>query len=199
MNIRIAGAVLAILVGHMATLGGSAGAGPNPSVAQLRWMVGCFEMRSGDRLVEEHRMGVRSGSMLGMARTTTRKGLGEYELTLIQERAGKIVFEARPSGQPAAVFTATSVGPDSVVFAAPEHDYPQVVGYRRVGPDSVIAWISGRSGGKAERRIEFPYVRVSCAEAAREALGEGPTKGAAVDSTAGLAEGSRGRIPGGCS
>lgn len=98
------------------------------SVEQVRWLAGCLEMRSGDRVVEEQRMGVRGASMLGMARTTTSKGLIE---------------------------------PDSVVFAAPEHDYPQIVGYRRSGADSVVAWIDGTSGGKP-RRIEFSYRRVAC-------------------------------------
>ena len=133
----------------------------NDPLQHLRWMAGCFEMRSKDRLVEEQRMDVRGGSMLGMARTTTPRGLGEYELTLIHEKDGKIVFEAHPSGQPTAEFRATFVRADSVVFAAPEHDYPQIVGYRRSGPDSVVAWIDGSTGGKS-RRLEFPYRRVSC-------------------------------------
>jgi hypothetical protein len=144
-----------------AGLAGTDAATPDPSVAQLGWLAGCLEMRSGDRVVEEHRMAVRGESMLGMGRTTTSRGLTEYELTLIQQKAGKIIFEARPSGQPVATFTATSAGPDSVVFAAPEHDYPQIVGYRRSGADSVVAWIDGQSGGK-QRRIEFPYRRVPC-------------------------------------
>ena len=128
---------------------------------RLGWLAGCLEMRSGDRLVEEHRMDLRAGSMLGMGRTTSSKGLMDFELTLIQEKAGKIVFEAHPSGQPPAVFTATSVNRDSVVFEAPLHDYPQIVGYRRAGSDSVIAWIDGRQSGKRQR-IEFPYRRVTC-------------------------------------
>lgn len=134
---------------------------PALSVESLRWLAGCMEMRSGDRLVEEHRMSLRAGSMLGMARTTSSRGLMEYELTLIQEKAGGIVFEAHPSGQPPAVFAARRANADSVVFEAPEHDYPQVVGYRRAGPDSIIAWIDGRQGGKRQR-IEFPYRRVPC-------------------------------------
>ena len=52
--------------------------GRNDTLEDLRWMAGCFEMRSKDRLVEEQRMDVRGGSMLGMARTTTSRGLGEY-------------------------------------------------------------------------------------------------------------------------
>jgi hypothetical protein len=119
-------------------------------------------MRSGDRVVEEQRMDLRAGSMLGMARTSTSRGLMEYELTLIQEKAGEIVLEAHPSGQPPAAFTATAANADSVVFEAPKHDYPQIVGYRRAGPDSVIAWIDGRRGGKRQR-VEFPYRRVACA------------------------------------
>jgi hypothetical protein len=133
----------------------------NDPLQDLRWMAGCFEMRSKDRLVEEQRMDVRAGSMLGMARTTTPGGLGEYELTLIREKGGKIVFEAHPSGQPAAEFTATVVGADSVIFSAPEHDYPQIVGYRRSGRDSVVAWIDGQAHGKSQR-VEFPYRRVPC-------------------------------------
>lgn len=162
MPIRMFGAVLAILSGHgLAISTARVASTAGPSVAQLSWMAGCFELRSGDRLVEEHRMDVRGGSMLGMARTTTTSGLGEYELTLIQEKRAKVVFEAHPSGQPPAVFTATVVGPDSAIFAAPEHDYPQIVGYRRAGPDSVVAWIDGTTRGKS-RRVEFPYRRVAC-------------------------------------
>jgi uncharacterized protein DUF6265 len=134
------------------------------SVESLRWLAGCLEMRSGDRVVEEYRMGLRAGSMLGMARTTSSRGLLEYELTLIQEKAGKILLEAHPSGQAAAVFLATSANADSVVFQAPEHDYPQIVGYRRSGPDSVIAWIDGKQGAERQK-IEFPYRRVACSGA----------------------------------
>ncbi|MDF3052022.1 MAG: hypothetical protein K0S19_127 [Geminicoccaceae bacterium] len=155
----IAGSVVLALAGIVGAV--PASSRDNPSVTQLGWLAGCLEMRSGDRLVEEQRMSVRAGSMLGMARTTSAKGLGEFELTLIHEKDGKIVFEARPSGQPTATFTATVAGPDSVVFAAPGHDYPQIVGYRRAGADSVVAWIDGKTGGKS-RRVEFPYRRVGC-------------------------------------
>ena len=162
MHTWIAGAVVAVLVAVAATVPGAPQAtSAGPSVVQLGWLAGCLELRSGDRVVEEHRMPVRAGSMLGMARTTTSKGLSEYELTLIREKGGKLVFQAHPSGQPAATFTATLAGPDSVIFAAPEHDYPQVVGYRRLGADSVVGWIDGTAGGKS-RRVEFPYRRVPC-------------------------------------
>jgi len=161
MQIRILAASMAISA--LGTLGLTRAGSPavDSPLQKLRWMAGCLEMSSGDRFVEEQRMDLRGGSMLGMARTTTSRGLGEYELTLIHEKGGKIVFEAHPSGQPAAEFTARVVGSDSVIFSAPEHDYPQIVGYRRSGPDSVVAWIDGKTGGRSQR-VEFPYRRVPC-------------------------------------
>ena len=42
------------------------------------------------------------------------------------------------------------------------HDFPQRVGYRRLGGDSLIGWIEGTRDGRA-RRIDFPYARVACA------------------------------------
>ncbi len=129
---------------------------------RVGWLAGCLEMRKGDLVVEEHRMRARGASMLGMSRTTSSKGLVEYELTLVREQDGRLTYEAHPSGQPTAVFTAIAVSDDSVVFSNPQHDYPQVVGYRRAGADSVIAWIDGMSRGK-QRRMEFPYRRATCA------------------------------------
>jgi Domain of unknown function (DUF6265) len=162
--LRSAGVLIAVL--GIALAARSLGSSPAPPadtpIDHIGWLAGCLELRDGDRVVEEDRMGIRQGSMLGMSRTTSSKGLAEYELTLIREREGKLLYEAHPSGQEGAVFTATVVSDDSVVFAAPEHDYPQVVGYRRVGADSVLAWIDGKSQGK-RLRLDFPYRRVACA------------------------------------
>jgi hypothetical protein len=158
-GILLAGLGIAVVAPN---LGSSPPTPQNAPINRVAWLAGCLELRDGDRVIEENRMGIRHGSMLGMARTTSSKGLGEYELTLIREREGRLVYEAHPSGQEGAVFTATAVSGDSVVFAAPEHDYPQVVGYRRAGSDSVVAWIDGKSQGKP-LRIEFPYRRVACA------------------------------------
>ena len=132
-----------------------------PRAATVSWLAGCLEMRSANRVVEEQRMAERGGTMLGMGRTVGGRGLSDYELTLIKEDSGRLVFEAHPKGQPPATFAARVATADSVVFEAPEHDFPQRVGYRRVGADSVLAWVEGTMNGKA-RRIEFPYRRVLC-------------------------------------
>lgn len=161
---RGAGILLAVLgiVAMARYLDSSAQTRPNPAINKIAWLVGCLELRDGDRVVEEDRMAIRQATMLGMGRTTTSKGLGDYELSLIRERQGKLVYEAHPGGREGAVFTAIALSDDSVVFSAPEHDYPQVVGYKRVAADSVLAWIDGKAQGKT-MRVDFPYRRVACA------------------------------------
>ncbi|MEO8562508.1 MAG: DUF6265 family protein [bacterium] len=62
----------------------------------------------------------RAGTMLGMGRTSSDKGLAEYELTLIKQDGARLLFEAHPSGQAPATFVATVANADSVLFAAPE-------------------------------------------------------------------------------
>ena len=130
-------------------------------ISTLAWLTGCLELRTPTRLVEEQRMAPREGTMLGMGRTTTSRGLGEYELTLIRQDSTRLIYEAHPSAQPVATFVARTATADSVVFEAPEHDFPQRVGYRRIGSDSVLGWIDGTIKGKS-RRVEFPYRRVPC-------------------------------------
>ena len=129
--------------------------------SMVSWLAGCLEMRTASRVVEEQRMTERGGTMLGMARTVGTRGLADYELTLIKTDGGRLVFEAHPKGQPSATFVARVATRDSVVFEAPAHDFPQRVGYRRLGADSVLAWVEGTMNGKS-RRIEFPYRRVPC-------------------------------------
>jgi hypothetical protein len=162
-RVALAGVTVALVGLSAAALGSARRTSPARTTALERfaWLAGCFEMKKGSLVVEEHRMVPRAGTMLGMSRTTSEKGLVEYELTLLRERDGLLVYEAYPSGQPVAAFSATLTAGDSIVFADPAHDYPQTIGYRRAGPDSVIAWIDGISRGKP-RRVEFPYRRVAC-------------------------------------
>ena len=98
--------------------------------------------------------------MLSMGRTVRGNQLVEYEWILLREKDGVLEYEAHPSGQAPAVFTARTATANEVVFENGAHDFPQRVGYRGDG-DALIAWIDGTVNGKS-RRVEFPYHRVAC-------------------------------------
>jgi hypothetical protein len=129
-------------------------------IASVAWLQGCWQMTAGERVVEEHWMAPRAGVMLNIGRTVRGDTLVEYEWVMLSERNGALAYEAHPSGQPSAVFTAQSASATEVVFENPQHDFPQRVGYRRDG-DTMLAWVEGTVGGKS-RRVEFPYRRVAC-------------------------------------
>jgi hypothetical protein len=131
------------------------------TIQDVAWLHGCWELRDGDRVVEERWMPPRAGSMLGVGRTTRGAKLVEHEYIVLTERDGRLAYEAHPSGQPATTFTSRPISGREVVFEDPTHDFPQRVGYRSTGPGQLLAWVEGTSSGKA-RRIEFAYRLVNC-------------------------------------
>ena len=131
------------------------------SIKEVAWLQGCWELREGDRLVEERWMPPRAGSMLGVGRTTRGSKLVEHEYIVLTERDGRLAYEAHPSGQAATTFMSQPITGREVVFEDPAHDFPQRVGYKSTGPGQMLAWVEGTSGGK-QRRIEFPYRLVNC-------------------------------------
>ena len=138
----------------------------NPTVGhgtidRVAWLQGCWELSSGNRIVEEQWTRPRGGIMLGVGRTTRDGRLVEYESVVLREQEGRLAYEAHPSGQESAVFMSREISDTSVVFENPTHDFPQRVGYERPGSDALSAWVEGSVQGQS-RRIDFPYRRVSC-------------------------------------
>ena len=136
------------------------GAHQGNAIQQLAWLQGCWESSSTARTVEEQWTAPRGRSMVGLSRTVRGGELVAYELVVIRERGDRLVYIAHPSGQPSAEFMSTALSEGSVVFENAGHEFPQRIGYRRQGP-SLHAWIEGTEEGQ-ERRVEFPYRRVSC-------------------------------------
>jgi hypothetical protein len=149
--------VLALCVALQAAATGQSTA----RVEQVGWLAGCWAYMNGQRTVEEQWMAPRGHTMLSAGRTTQGDTLVEYEMVLIREQSGQLVYESHPSGQPSAVFLSRTVSENEVVFENLQHDFPQRIGYRREG-DSLRAWIEGPRNGQM-RRVEFPYDRVACA------------------------------------
>ena len=143
-----------------------AGAWPAHAVAQatidrVAWMQGCWQMTSGDRVVEENWTAPKAGIMLASGRTVRGGKLAGHEFVLLAERDGRLAYEAHPSDQPSTTFMSKEIDATSVVFEDPTHDFPQRVGYRRVAADRLLAWIEGTVSGKL-RRQEFPLQRIEC-------------------------------------
>jgi hypothetical protein len=131
-------------------------------IQRVAWLQGCWETSSPQRVIEEQWMAPRGANMVGMSRTVRGDALAAYEFLIVRESGERLEYESHPSGQNSATFLSSTVNDSMVLFENPQHDFPQRIGYRRDGPDSLLAWIEGTDKGQS-RRIEFPYRRVSCA------------------------------------
>ena len=132
-----------------------------PTVAQVGWMAGCWELAAGPRLIEEQWMRPRGGLMLGASRTVAGDSLREYEQVALFERGGRLVYAAAPARQAPAEFESIAVSDSLVIFENPAHDFPQRIIYRRRGADSLLARVEGMRGGQL-RGSDFPYRRIIC-------------------------------------
>ena len=135
-------------------------------IDRVRYLQGCWERRANDRVVEEQWSRPMGGTMMGTGRTVVRDSVRSYEFTRIYTRGTRLVYAAQPSGQKPAEFESTVLTDDEVVFANPQHDYPQRVIYRKGGPDSLMARTEGKING-VERDIDFIYRRVACEPVAK--------------------------------
>ena len=156
------GAAAAIALSATGALAqGRATSAARPTSA-LEWLAGCWERRSGERVIEEHWTAPRAGMLLGVGRTTLGDSVVEHEFVRIYEAGDTLVYAAHPSGQVPAEFRAPPPRAGGVVtFENAAHDFPQRVIYRRAGPDSLVARVEGTRRGVV-RGADFPYRRVPC-------------------------------------
>jgi hypothetical protein len=132
-------------------------ASADADIGKLTWLTGCWSLSRPDGETEEHWMSPRGATMLGMSRTVRDGKTVEHEFLQIRLEAGRLAYEARPSGQPPAIFPLKSLEADAVTFENPSHDFPQRISYRRTS-DGVTARIEGTANGKS-RGVDFPFVR----------------------------------------
>jgi hypothetical protein len=131
---------------------------PAPRIDSLQWLSGCWTMTSSAVVIEEHWMRPAGGTMLGMSRTIRDGRTTEFEFLQIRDDSGRLVYDARPSGQPPATFPLLKLGGNEVVFEDPAHDFPQRIIYRRGTDGNVTARIEGTKNGQV-REIDYPYQR----------------------------------------
>lgn len=126
-------------------------------VDQLAWIVGVWQPTSPGGPTEiwaapEH------GTLRGFSVSHQEDAVDEFELLAIEQHARSVVYLARPNGlTPSTPFALVEIGPASVVFANPDNDFPQRIGYQRTA-DQLTAWIEG-PGPEGTRRISWTWSR----------------------------------------
>jgi Domain of unknown function (DUF6265) len=150
-----------------------AGAEPAPDRAteshsrlgDLAFMAGCWRGASGGgATIDEYYTPPSENLMLGVSRYTKGGKVSSYEFTTIASRGDSdLVLTPRPSGQSPVDFSLAKLEPGSATWSNPKHDFPQVIAYRRLGKDSLVARIEGPGSG-GPRSSEWRMGKVPCSE-----------------------------------
>ncbi len=129
-----------LLLGGCSAMPGPAGGHP------LSWISGCWENADGD--YREVWSAPDHGYLFGYALALEGDTVAFFEQTRIDPGAA-YTFNAYPAGEGPARFAETERGAAYIVFADPEHDYPQRIRYARDG-DQMTAEISLLDGSKGQ-------------------------------------------------
>jgi len=106
-----------------------AGAGELPD-----WLSGEWLQKRDDRWTEEVWTLPRGGTMIGVGRTGRGETLRSWEvMRIIRAADGSLTLHAAPEGGAATIFPVVEQGVRDIIFANPNHDYPQRIRYWREG------------------------------------------------------------------
>jgi len=134
-----------------------------PTLKELGFMAGCWRGASANgAVIDEYYTPPSDNVMLGVSRYTKGGRVTGYEFSTITARGDSdLVLTPRPEGQTPAEFSLTKLEPGAAVWSNPQHDFPRVISYRKLGNDSLVARIEGPGPG-GTRSSEWRMRRVPC-------------------------------------
>jgi hypothetical protein len=127
-------------------------------IDRLRWMSGRWSATIDGVEMEEIWTTPRGGMLLGLHRDVSAKRTS-FEFMRIEQTKDGIAFIAQPSGRAATLFPLLEATARRVVFANPQHDFPQRIIYE-LRDAQLCARVEGEGNAAEEwcwnRRAESP-------------------------------------------
>ncbi len=128
------------------------------TLESLAWMSGHWSATVDGEEMEEVWLAPRGGMMTGMHRDVKENGRTFFEFLRITRTPDGIVYLAQPKGLAPTPFKLSEATHHRVVFANPEHDYPQRIIYA-LRDGRLCARVEGPQRGK-EMSEEWCWSRV---------------------------------------
>jgi hypothetical protein len=136
--------------------------GQSSNVRETEWLIGTWKNSTPKGNIYETWRRINDNELSGKSYFIKERDTIVFEtIRLVQEQEGLFyipIVKDQNNGAPVR-FAATIVSETRLVFENPQHDFPQIISYTRIGPDSLRAEISGTRNGKSRKQI-FPMERV---------------------------------------
>lgn len=134
----------------------------NNDIKKAGWLIGIWENKTQRGSLFEAWSQLNENEFSGKSYMVKDKDTMVFEtIRLLQEKEQLFyipVVKNQNGGQPVR-FALKSISENSLVFENPAHDFPQVISYTRIAPDSLLAEISGTRNGQP-RSQRFPMKKV---------------------------------------
>jgi hypothetical protein len=117
-------------------------------VTTLAWLAGSWQGTAGGVEMEELWLPPKGGAMVGLHRDVAGGRMVSFEFLRIEADADGLVYQASPRGRPATPFRLVESAKNRVVFANPQHDFPQRILYWLEDDGRLHARIEGEQKGK---------------------------------------------------
>ena len=131
-------------------------------IEKAGWLIGTWENKTAKGSLYETWSKTNDNEYSGKSYAVKEKDTIVFEnIRIVQEQDGLFyipIVKIQNDGL-AVRFTIKIISETQLVFENPQHDFPQIISYTKIGMDSLVAEISGIKNGQ-ERKQAFPMKRV---------------------------------------
>ena len=127
------------------------------------WLIGSWHSQSQDALYYESWGQTNDSTLSGRSYSITNGDTVSSEFITLIQRKGQLTYIPTVPGQNQGLpveFELTHITNKEMIFENAGHDFPQVISYKQLSADSLIAEIAGTIDGN-RRAIQFPMRRLN--------------------------------------
>lgn len=129
-------------------------------LSELEWMAGLWGGEVEGVWQEEYWLAPRGGMMVGVHRDVRSSGGVLFEFLRIEATQDGLIYYASPRGRaPATPYRLRTLESERVVFANPDHDFPQIIEYW-LENNTLHARIEGPSSNGEVQSMEWTWPRL---------------------------------------
>jgi hypothetical protein len=124
-------------------------------IIKAEWLVGTWENKTSKGIIYETWAKANDNEYSGMSYSIKENDTTFFEnIRLVQERGVLFyipIVKSQNSGLPIR-FTSKTVSETQLVFENAKHDFPKIISYTKIRPDSLVAVISGSKNGQEQKQ-----------------------------------------------
>lgn len=132
-------------------------------IKKAEWLLGTWENNTSGSSIYESWLKVSDDEFSGLTYILKKGDTVVFEnIRLVQENDTLFYIPAvKDQNKGMSVrFALNTISDTEMVFENSKHDFPQIISYRRINADSLVAEISGMKKGREQKQI-FPMKRVN--------------------------------------